>query len=271
MNTQVIPIKVKTSGADAGFDASLKCYIPEVCDKQIIPEGGRRAIIICPGGGYSKKSNREAEPIALKFACEGICAFVLDYSVLPAVFPQALCEAAEAVSIVRNNASRWQINPDKIFMSGFSAGGHLAASLGVFFDSDYIKDNTVFLANEIKPNGLILCYPVITGGEFAHKNSFECLSGKEFSPEIGAKYSLERYVTKLTPPTFIWHTFEDNIVPVENSILFFSALRKCGVNTEMHIFPHGVHGLALSNELTGPEVIEPQAWVNMAVMFIKNL
>ncbi len=271
MDTEVFPLKVKTSGVDLNFTASLRCYIPDICDMQVIKKGGRAAIIICAGGGYGRKSNRESEPIALKYASEGICAFVLDYSVLPAVFPQALCELAEAVRLVRKNAEKWQINPEKVFVSGFSAGGHLAASLGVFFDSKYISENTGFTADEVRPSGLILCYPVITGEEFAHKNSFERLTGKEYSLSLGEKYSLERFVTKDTPPTFIWHTYEDNIVPVENSILFFSALRKCAVTAEMHIFPYGAHGLALSNELTGPSVIEAQKWLDMALLFIKNL
>ncbi len=270
MNTEVIKLKVRTSGADSNFEPSLKCYIPHICASQKIAEGGRHAVVICPGGGYRFTSDREAEPIALKFACEGICAFVLDYSVSPAVFPQAVCEAAEAVSIVRKNASEWNINPDKIMVCGFSAGGHLAASLGVFFDSDDVLKNTGLTADECKPNALILGYPVITGGEFAHKGSFEALTGCEYSREMAEKYSLEKLVKANTPQAFIWHTFEDGGVPVENSILFFSALRKLNINAELHVFPHMGHGLALANEVTGPVSDEAEVWMQMAIRFVKN-
>lgn len=270
MNTDIIKLKVRTSGANAEFEPSLRCYIPHICTSQQVPEGGRRAVVICPGGGYAFTSDREAEPIALRFAAEGICAFVLDYSVSPAVFPQAVCEAAEAVSIVRKNTSEWNINPDKIMVCGFSAGGHLAASLGVFFDSDAVLKNTGLTADTCKPNALILGYPVITGGEFAHRGSFEKLSGFEYNEDIAEKYSLEKLVKENTPPAFIWHTYEDTTVPVENSILFFSALRKLNINAELHVFPHMGHGLALANEVTGPVSDEAEVWMKMAVRYIKN-
>jgi len=271
MNTDIIKLNVKTSGANPDFEPSLKCYIPHICTSQKVPEGGRRAVIVCPGGGYAFTSDREAEPIALKFAAEGICAFVLDYSIAPARYPQAVCEAAKAVSIVRANANNWNINPDKIMLCGFSAGGHLAASLGVLFDSSDVLKNTGLTEEECKPNALLLAYPVISGGEFAHKGSFENLTGLTYSSELGEKYSLEKLVKENTPQSFIWHTFEDTTVPVENSILFFSALRKYNINAELHVFPHMAHGLSLANEVTGPVSDEAEIWMQMAIRFIKNL
>lgn len=271
MYTEKITLNVKTGGADENFNAALNCFIPDICTAQRVPEGGRTAIIICPGGGYRFKSDREGEVVALRFASEGIATFVLDYSVAPAVFPQSVCEAAEALNIVRKNAEKWSINPNKILLCGFSAGGHLSASLGVFFDSDEVLKNTGLTADECKPNGLILAYPVITGGKFAHQDSFAKLSGKEYSEEMAAAYSLENFVKENTPPAFIWHTYEDTTVPVENSVLFFSALREKGVNAELHIFPHKEHGLSLAKEVTGPTSDEASIWVDLALRWIKNL
>lgn len=273
MINDVINIKVRTENASE-YNPTLKCYIPNML-KEKTDKNKRRAVIICPGGGYSFTSEFEAEPIALCYASKGIAAFVLYYSTEPARFPQAVCEAAEAMSVVRQNADKWHIDADKIAISGFSAGGHLAASLGVLYDNKAVLDVMGGDKELYKPNALILSYPVIIFGEKAHKKSFERLLGDRFSEQNASKLSLEKLVTKNTPPTFLWHTFADESVPVQNSLRFASALAEHNVSTEMHIFPHGNHGLSLSNEVifndttTVPKEVE--IWIDMAIRWFKNL
>lgn len=260
-------INVKTSGANKDYDAKLVTYIPDMSVDSIPP---RDAVVICPGGGYHFLSEREAEPIALEFAARGICAFVLYYSVSPAIYPQAVCEAAEAVKIVRDNAKKWNINPNKIAICGFSAGGHLAASLGVFYHTRDVLENLNCTEDEVKPNAMILSYPVISSGEKAHRGSFTNLLGERYD-ELLEYTSLENRVTEKAPPAFIWHTITDTVVPVENSIYMFTALKNAGVNAEMHIFPNGAHGLSLANEIVGSPNPRAECWLSMAIDYIKNL
>lgn len=234
----------------------------------------RPMIIICPGGGYNHVSDREGEILALQFAAMGFHSSVLRYSVSPAVYPAQLLELAKAVMYIRKNAKQWHIIEDKIFIQGSSAGGHLAASFGCFWNKDLLKEAAGGDSELLRPNGLILSYPVITSGEYAHRDSFIKLLGERYE-ELLDEMSLEKQVSKDTPKTFLWHTFEDGAVPVENSLLFISALRKNGVPFECHIYPKGHHGLALGNELTsGPEgkEIQPEVstWIAMAETFIKN-
>ena len=130
-------IAVKTIGA-SNYKVRLTAYIPD----QILEnenQQARPAVLILPGGGYERTSKREAEPVAMRFVSEGLCAFVLDYSIAPARFPQALCEALSAASYIRENAKDWQIDPHKIAVRGFSAGGHLAASVGIFWNQEWLK------------------------------------------------------------------------------------------------------------------------------------
>lgn len=269
MITEKIDLTVKTKGYNSQYQASLSCYIPNVgiTEKK---EGGKRAVIVCPGGGYHARAAHEDEPIALMFATAGIAAFVLNYSVAPATFPQAVCEAAEAVSIVRKNAEKWEINPDKIAILGFSAGGHLAASLGVFYDKAAVLDNLGGSAEDYKPNGMVLCYPVVTGGEKAHRGSFMHLLGDEHTLEKAAEFSIENLVSETTPPAFIFHTFEDTVVPVENSLYLATAMAKHKVNCELHVFPHGNHGVALANGVVGPYNEEAKQWPELAMHWVLN-
>lgn len=233
-------------------------------------EGRKRPlIVICPGGGYNFCSDREAEPVALNFNAAGFHAVVVRYSV-NALFPEALCDLSKAVVTVRENAKKWNVDENKIILCGFSAGGHLAASLGVFWDSE----ERIRREDKLNmPNGMILSYPVITSGEKAHRGSVDTISGD--NSEVLEKVSLEKRVTKSTPPTFIWHTFSDELVPVENTIYFIDALAKEKIKFESHIYPDGVHGLSLATEVVsrGPSgvVKEVQSWFSDAVRWVKNL
>ncbi len=217
--------------------------------KELYPGQKRPAVLICPGGAYRMTSDREAEAIAVRFMGMGYHAAVLRYSVAPAVYPTALRQLSKAVALLRENSEEWMIEKDKIVVTGFSAGGHLAASLGAFWNTEELRNSTGLPSESIRPNGMILCYPVITSGEFGHQESFQFLLGERYE-EMKEKMSLEKQVTKDFPKTFIWHTFEDSVVLLENSLLFVQALRRAGVPMEYHIFPDGDHGIGLGNALT---------------------
>ena len=236
MNYQVLDVKVK----DTEETAKLYTYFLDN-SREIAPERVRPVIVICPGGGYEWVSEREAEPIALKFVGAGYHAVVLHYSVAPAAhYPTALRQLAWTVAHLREHAAEYHIDPNKVVVAGFSAGGHLAASLGVHWRELGLP----------RPDGMILSYPVITAGKYAHRGSIQNLAG---SDDPGW-YSLETQVTEDTPPAFFWHTVTDPEVPVQNSLLLAGALSAAGVRYEMHLYPRGVHGLSLAT----PEVDEPE-------------
>lgn len=264
-------IEVAVSGSQ--FHSRLITYFhdqtPELRKKT------RPVILICPGGAYYSTSDREAEPLAMQFLAMGYHAAVLRYSTAPARFPEALMQLAQAVLLLRENAEIWGIDTEKIIVQGSSAGGHLAASLGVFWNQPFISERIGLPSEQFRPNGLMLCYPVITARESGHQSSFINLLGLNYSNmEKRISVSLELQVTKDTPPTFLWHTATDELVPVENSILFFNALRAVNIPVEMHIYPVGPHGLALSTEETaGPQgewiQEECKSWINSAQDWLK--
>lgn len=235
-----------------GGAATITTYIKEMYpDYQNAFE--RPLIIICPGGGYGHHSPREGEAIAIKMLDMGYNAVVLRYSLAPNEFPCQLYETAYTIDYVRKHAKEWDINPQKIIVAGFSAGGHVAASLGTMWNSkelEYFAKDILGVEQEaIKPNGMLLGYPVITSGEYAHRGSFENLIKSRYD-ELLDVVSLEKRVSKDTPKAFIWHTVTDGSVPVENSMLLAAALRKAGVSFELHLFPEGSHGLGLSTKET---------------------
>ncbi|MGH4050807.1 MAG: alpha/beta hydrolase [Clostridium sp.] len=234
----------------------------------------RGAVLICPGGAYSFTSPREAEPIAIKFNAAGFSAFVLNYSVAPNKQPQSLLDASRAMSIIRENSKAWDIDVNKVAVCGFSAGGHLAANLAVHWYKDCLKDIPGINPGNNNPNALILCYPVITSGKYAHAGSICNLIGEDGDRSLEREMSLELEVSKKTPPTFLWHTFTDNSVPVENSLLFAQALRSENIPFELHIFPNGPHGLSLANDETtedGGEVYPNVAvWINLCITWLTN-
>ena len=270
---EIFPIQVEGSQPYA----RLVTYIQE--HSAAIGIDKRKLVLLCPGGGYGHTSDREAEAMALQFMAMGYHAAVLRYSVAPAKYPTALLEVAKSMQIIREHAEEWHVDADKIVVEGCSAGGHLAASYGLFWKKSFIAES-LGLAEEdaeavLKPNGLILSYPVITSGEYAHRGSFENLLG-ERQEELNHAMSLEYHVNKDVPPVFIWHTFTDNAVPVENSLFFVSALRKENISTEFHMYPRGCHGLSLANELTAtPEggCFEPDcsSWISLAGTWLKSL
>lgn len=280
MNYQVFNIDIDYAklGADnAGYQPTMSIYLP-TNSNEIEVDRKRPTVVICPGGGYSRTSDREAEAIAFKFLAEDCNAVVVRYSCAPARFPCQLAELSWAVSKVRENAEEWNVDTGKIAVMGFSAGGHLAASYGTLWNKDFIKKYFGFKGGENKPDGMILCYPVITGGEKAHRGSFNNLLGdKKDDAQLLELLSPEKQISEDTPPAFIWHTFEDNCVPVENSLLMASAMTEKKIPTELHIFPKGWHGLSLCNSAVfhpdnyHGEFDECQVWIDMAIRWLKNL
>ncbi len=236
----------------------------------------RPAVVICPGGGYRFVSEREGEAVAMRFLAAGFHAFVLQYSVAPARFPTALTELADAVRQVRAHAADWNVQSDHIYMMGFSAGGHLCASLGTLWNHPVLEEALGWSSGPKtwKPDGMLLCYPVISIGPSMHRGSFDCLLGADPPEDRKRLLSLEDQVTADTVPAFLWHTQEDAAVSVENSLLFAAALRKAGVPFELHIYQKGPHGLSLCDETTSysPEMViaDDAGWINLAIAWAKR-
>ncbi len=262
-------IDVSCSGFREGV--ALYVYLLDYSQEIMIEE--RPMILICPGGGYAMTSDREAEIIAMQYLSMGYHAAVLRYSVAPAVFPTALCELGKSVCLMREHAKEWHVDPNKVIVSGFSAGGHLAASYSVFWNRGFVGEALGVDSSTLKPNGLILCYPVITSGEFAHHESIQNLLGNAYE-EKKEEMSLEKQVSTDVPRTFIWHTYEDNVVPVQNSLMFVDALVKNQISTEFHMFAKGGHGLSVANRLTVNQWngIEPtcQPWVELVHNWLES-
>ncbi len=229
----------------------------------------RITIVICPGGGYKYTSPRESKCVADKFLEAGFHVVVLNYREELQLHPGPMNCLAFTIDYLRKLPSNQGVIKNKIVALGFSAGGHVVASVSVHF-----KDLKEY---NCKPNLQVLCYPVITSNEkFSHKGSFEQLLGEKINNKEIMKYvSLEKNVKKSTPDTFIWHTLTDTSVPVENSLLFIEALRKKNVNVEFHMYPEGAHGLSLANEQTAQGDLTKNnpyiaKWVKMVIEYINH-
>ncbi len=221
---------------------SLRCWIPRLL------QAGRTApaVLILPGGGYGYTSEREAEPIALRFAAQGYRAFVLDYACAPARFPLALGEAAMAMTYLRRHAGELGIR--KIAAVGFSAGGHLCGLLGTLFDHQSLLP--VPAGESVRPDALVLAYPVTVSHGKTHTESFENLTGGD--ARLTEKLSLENLVRPDMPRVFLWHTRDDGAVPVFGTLTLAQALEENGVPFALHIFAHGEHGLSTADALVYP-------------------
>lgn len=258
---------------DSQSYAELITYILDTDQELYIKK--RPLILMCPGGGYTHTSRREGEPLAMRFLAMGYHVAVLHYSCAPSVYPTALLELAQAMKVIHAHADDWHVDADKIVVQGCSAGGHLAASLGVFWHEKWLAEKTNVDNDVLRPAGLLLCYPVITSGEYAHRGSFESLLGGKTDEELLKRVSLEKQVTPQTPQVFLWHTYTDASVPVENSLLFACALRKNEIPLEFHLYPRGRHGLSTADEQAahadGAGIQEEcQSWLSLAQMWMKT-
>jgi len=219
----------------------LRGFVPDT------PEGlrprRRPAVLILPGGAYRYTSQREAEPVALRFLAKGWAAFVLDYTCAPAAFPVALREAAIAMKYIRDNAERLGLNPQGVAAVGFSAGGHLCGTLGTMWDCPEVAD--IAPAEFIRPDALGLCYPVAVSWGATHEESFQHITGGD--PGLRARLSLDKLVRPDMPPVFLWHTRDDGSVPCRNSLILAQALDEAGVDFALRLYRHGRHGLSTAD------------------------
>ncbi len=211
--------------------------------------GTGTAVIVCPGGGYAHlATDKEGNEIARWLNSLGVSAFVLKYRLGPKYHhPIELGDAQRAIRTVRTKAAEYRVMPDRIGIMGFSAGGHLASSAGTHFDAGNSSAPDPIDRASSRPDFMVLCYPVISFGQYAHRGSLQMLLGDHPDPKLVELMSNELQVTAQTPPTFLFHTTEDRTVPVENSVLFYLALRKAGVPAEMHIYERGPHGVGLAS------------------------
>jgi len=212
-------------------------------------KANKTAVIVCPGGGYGALAmDHEGRQIADWLNNIGISAFILKYRLGPVYHhPAPLQDAQRAIRIVRTRAKEFNIDPGKIGIWGFSAGGHLASTAGTHFDNGNPAAEDVIDRAGSRPDFMILAYPVITlTNEFVHKGSRKNLLGEPYDPGLAEQLSNEKQVTAQTPPTFLFHTDEDAGVPAENSVYFYLALRKAKVPAEMHIYQKGRHGVGLA-------------------------
>ena len=234
-------------------------------------ENNGAAVLICPGGGYERLAFQiSGMQLAKWFNTLGISAFVLNYRLpnSPDVQKREIAplqDAQRALRVIRSNAEKWKIKPDKIGVLGTSAGGHLAANLGTATE-DAAKINDELDKFPFTPNFMILVSPVITMGEYAHAGSRKNLLGVNPSKELIEKYSLEKQVTTTTPAAFIVHAADDKAVNPRNSLLFYNALLDKNISASLHIFPNGGHAIALRNNPGSTET-----WTNLCEMWLTEM
>jgi acetyl esterase/lipase len=241
------PIKLWPNGAPGALGTAEK-DTPTLTP--FVPAAGSAtgaAMVICPGGGYGALAPHEGRDYALFLNQHGVTAFVLQYRLGSSGYrhPVMLGDAARAVRFVRARAAEFSIDPKRVGIMGSSAGGHLASTALTHFDAGQPTATDPIDRESCRPDLGVLCYAVITMGEFTHAGSKLNLLGKDPAPALVAELSNELQVTKNTPPCFIWHTWEDTGVKVENSLAFASALRKAGVPFDLHVFQKGAHGIGL--------------------------
>lgn len=243
---------------------SMTVYLPSVNSRT------GDAVIICPGGGYLRVVwDKEGEDIAKFWNSKGVAAIIVKYR-LPAgcqekPYMVPLTDVSRALRLTRYHAGEWGIDPDRIGIMGFSAGGHLASTLSTHFDSGNQESSDPVEKMSSRPDFSILIYPVITFTKgFQHSGSREALVGED--PELMKEFSNELHVSSNTPPTFMVHSSDDKAVPVENTLVYYRQLVQNGVPAEVHIFPEGGHGFGLG--LTDGHVSE---WTELCNIWLKSL
>jgi acetyl esterase/lipase len=244
-----VPDAIKGGGPEVLLDGRVSNVHQPSLTPYPAPPGraGRTAVIVCPGGGYNRLAiDKEGRATAEWLNSIGVSAFVLKYRLKEYGHPAPLRDVLRAVRLLRSDAARRGIAPDRIGVLGFSAGGHLAASAGTLFDEADGRTGAALDATSARPDFLVLVYPVIRlTGPNAHTGSGQSLLGANATPAMLERYSLDTRVTKDTPPTFLVHGGTDTAVPPENSAAFYLALRRAGVPAELHLYQEGAHGVGL--------------------------
>lgn len=211
-----------------------------------IKEGAKTAIVVCPGGGYGMRAEHEGNRIGEWLNEIGVSAFVLEYRVEPYGAPAEPSDVQRAMRVARKEAEKYGI--ERIGVMGFSAGGHLAATASVHYDKTFYEKTDEIDELSARPDFSVLCYPVIDFYEFRHEGTRANLIGPNPKQSEKDFYSLYKQVTDDTPPAFLWHTSDDFCVPAENSMLYAMALSAHNIPYELHIYPHGLHGLGLAED-----------------------
>ena len=258
----------------AGSAARLSVYARDPAGA-LADETPRWGVLILPGGGYGVVAPAEGEPVALAFLAAGMQAFVLEYSVAPARWPQAFLEAAAAVAFLRKNAQRYRIHPHRIAVCGFSAGGHLAGCLCNLWGDPLIRTELGLAPTDVRPDAGVLCYPVISAALSAGGSTFPNLLGEDWKQSGRVDLSLETSVTPTNPPAFLWTTWEDGSVPMENTLAYAAALRRQGVPFDLHVFQHGLHAMGLATDecARDGEHRDPRAagWHPLCVSWLRRI
>ena len=250
-------------------EISLYAYARPHTGEMLADDGSRWGVLILPGGGYQLAAFGEGEPVALSFLAAGVQAFVLDYSVSPDVWPQPFLEAAAALAWIRAHAAGLGIRPDRVAVCGFSAGGHLAGCLSNLWSAPVIGEVLGLAPEQVRPDRSILCYPVISAP--LDKSGSICRLWGGSPPDM---LSLENAVSPSTPPTFLWSTWTDQSVPVDNTLCYAQALRRSGVPCEMHLYGWGPHamGTATDEAVWRPGYTDPHAatWLPLCLEWLKQ-
>ena len=250
-------------GTNAADIPTLTPYLPDPTNTT------GAALVVCPGGGYSHLAPHEGNDYALWLNQHGVTCFVLKYRLGSRGYrhPAMFNDVTRALRMVRADAADWKIDPHRIGIIGSSAGGHLAATLLTHFDSGNTNSDDPIERQSSRPDLGILCYAVITMGEYAHQGSKDSLLGKHPSKKLVKLLSNELQVKTNTPPCFIWCTYEDKTVPMENSLMFAEALRKNHVPFDLHIYQKGAHGMGLKDK---PPFTHPHPWAADCLFWLKQ-
>ncbi len=266
--TQIHPLLPETA-----TPIRLRAYVQDRLD--LLSDDGRRwAVLILPGGGYGLTSPNEGERVALSFLAAGIPAFVLDYSVAPVRYPSALLEAAAALSFIRRHAAGYGVDPHRIAVCGFSAGGHLAGCLSNLHGCPDAWAPLGLSPQEIRPDAAIFCYSVLTAQPGrCHPGSFENLLGP--GAEVPPFLSLEQSVTQHNPPSFLWCTGTDPSVPCDSTLLYAAALREKGIPFELHLYARGPHAMILGTRETAGDASKQDphvsTWHPLCLEWLRSL
>ena len=254
----------ENNGQNPDYRPKIKIYYPTVRDK----DAGKKfaAVLICPGGGYHIQASHEGQPFARLFAMNGIIGIVLTYRVYPDRYPGSYSDACRAIRFLRRNADNYNIDPDRIGIMGFSAGGHLASTVAT--QPELYKDKHDDLVGSVsaRPDRLILGYPVISFvDDYAHTGSAKALLGEEPDPKMARQLSNNHQVTKDNPPVFLFHTAEDKGVPPQNSMSFAEACIQNDVPVEMHLYETGKHGVGMA--LDTPSL---RSWSDLLINWLSS-
>jgi acetyl esterase/lipase len=245
---------------------------PSITPFLAVPEKATgAAMVICPGGGYGGLAGHEGQGYADYLTQQGVTCFVLKYRLGSKGYrhPAMLNDAARAVRLVRSEAVKWKIDPNRVGIMGSSAGGHLASTLLTHFDAGKPDAADPIDRLSSRPDVGVLCYAVISMGEYTHEGSKKNLLGDNPDPALVESLSNEKQVTKETPPCFIWHTWEDRAVKLENSLMFATALQRAGVPFDLHVFEKGPHGIGLSQGKNGVAADDVHPWGKDLVFWLK--